>query len=92
MKPASQTLAVAFLACTTACDVCDGLSKRKISSGEVLEINDVGLERLAPAHSLVAVLLYAPYDPRTEPMQRAFDGVASYLKKDGLLELSLIHI
>ncbi len=71
---------------TEPCDVCDGIASRKINSGEVLEINDAGLERLAPAHSMLAILLYKPYDAKTERMQRAFDDVASALKADGLLD------
>ena len=71
---------------TEPCDVCDGIASRKVNSGEVLEINDAGLERLAPAHSMLAILLYKPYDAKTERMQRAFDDVASALKADGLLD------
>ena len=69
-----------------ACDVCDGLAARKVASGEVLEISDEGQERLVVEHALTALLLYKPYDPRTQPLQQAFDEVAISLKDSGLLQ------
>lgn len=68
-----------------ACDVCDGLATRKVASGEVLEISDEGLERLAPAHPLLVLLLYKPHDSRTRQMQEAIDAIAASLKALGLL-------
>lgn len=80
------TLVGFYSSFTAACDVCDGVAAKKVASGEVLEISDEGLERLAPAHPLLALLLYKPYDPRTQPMQSAFDAVAAALKSEGLLD------
>ena len=78
--------ALLLLRSAAACDVCDGVARRKVASGEVLEISDEGLSRLVPAHSLLALLLYKPNDARTEPMQRAYDKTAAELKASGLLE------
>ena len=67
-----------------SCDVCDGLSAQKLASGEVLDISNEGLLRLVPAHGLVALLLFRPWDARAERLQRAFDGAAVLLRRDGV--------
>ena len=65
----------------TACDVCDGISGRKVASGQVLEISDEGLHRLTPSHDVLALLLYKSWDAKTERMQTAFDKAALALHR-----------
>ena len=88
MSPTTARLVACLqlLSTAAACDVCDGIAAKKVASGEVLEISDEGLERLAPAHDLLALLLYRTFDARTQPMQSAFDSVAAALKAEGLLD------
>ena len=62
-----------------ACDVCDGIAGKKVASGEVLEISDEGLRRLAPAHPLLSLLLYKPWDTKTKRLQTAYDDAAAAL-------------
>ena len=67
-----------------ACDVCDGLAASKVASGQVLEISDEGLRRLAPSHNPLALLLYKPWNDKTVRMQKVFDEVATFFKRQGM--------
>ena len=79
-----KTAALCLLCIGRACDVCDGLAARKVASGQVLEISDEGLRRLAPSHDPLALLLYRPWNDKTVRVQSVFDEVASFFKRNGM--------
>lgn len=69
---------------SSACDVCDGIAAKKVASGQVLEISDEGLRRLAPSHNPLALLLYKPWEAKGERLQRIYDEVAAFFKREGM--------
>ena len=90
-QPAMRRLAPATLvlaAVCDACDVCDGIASRKVLSGEVLDISDVGLHQLAPSHDAIALLVFRSSlwltDKHTERVQQAFNKAAAVLKEGGM--------
>ena len=66
-----------------ACDVCDGLAASKVASGEVLDISDEGLRRLASSHTILALLLYHAWDAKSQKAQKAYDEAALAFKREG---------
>jgi len=68
---------------TCACDVCDGLSAKKLKYGQVLDISDEGLTRLTAEHDLIFLLLYKSWDDRSDRLATAFDRAAASIHRSG---------
>jgi hypothetical protein len=65
------------------CDVCDGQAAKKLKSGQILDISDEGLTQLVAAHDAVFLLLFQPWDARSDRLASAFDRVAAVLHRTG---------